>query len=136
MEQLVALSTRLGNPGADKLYQAARKHGIRVSKDDIKNYLSVKGEKQLFLPVPPSKGKTASESIDYRMQMDLIDMKNSPSKGFKNILVLVDVFSRQAWAKPIKNKEPERGNGACATHKCCHRHHGIRLPSAIGTPRT
>ena len=36
--------------------------------------------------------------------MDLIDMKNSPSKGMSVILVLVDVFTRRAWCAASVSK--------------------------------
>ena len=39
--------------------------------------------------------------------MDLIEFRTSPSKGFKYILVLIEVFSRQVWAAPCKDKTPD-----------------------------
>ena len=81
MEQLVALSKQLGTPGFDKLYKAGRKRNIRVSKEDVKQFLATKGQKQIFRPYPPSKGKTGSESLDFRFMIDLIDLKDSPSRG-------------------------------------------------------
>jgi Integrase core domain. len=105
--RLAELAQRLGTPGASKLYAAARRRGIRVTKDQVRNFVRTKGQKQLFRPLPPSKGQTASESIDMRYQMDLVDLKYSPSRGNKNILVLVNVFSRRASAVPIKDKSPE-----------------------------
>ena len=105
--RLAELAQRLGTPGASKLYAAARRRGIRTTKEQVRNFVRTKGQKQLFRPLPPSKGQTASESIDMRYQMDLVDLKYSPSRGNKNILVLVNVFSRRASAVPIKDKSPE-----------------------------
>ena len=39
--------------------------------------------------------------------MDLVDLKYSPSRGNKNILVLVNVYTRKAFAAAIKDKTPE-----------------------------
>ena len=106
LAQLAELATKLGTPGAQKLYQAARKEKIAVTKDQVRRYVATKGQKQVFKPLPRSQGKTGTEQMDFRIQMDLIDYKNNPSKGFKNILVLVEVFTRQVWARLLKNKEP------------------------------
>ena len=38
--------------------------------------------------------------------MDLIEFRTGPSKGFKYILVIVKIFSRQIWAEPCKDKSP------------------------------
>ena len=105
--RLAELAQRLGTPGASKLYAAARRRGIRVTKDQVRNFVRTKGQKQIFRALPPSKGATASEGLDVRYQMDLVDLKYSPSRGNKNILVLVNVFSRKASAVPIKDKSPE-----------------------------
>ena len=55
MEQLRELAKKLGNPGADKLYTAARKRGIAVTRSQIKQLLETKGAKQHFRPLPESK---------------------------------------------------------------------------------
>ena len=105
--RLAELAQRLGTPGAGKLYAAARRRGIRVTKEQVKRFVSTKGQKQLFRAYPASKGQTASESPQMRYQMDLVDMRNSPSKGNKNMLVLVNVYTRRAYAVPIKDKTPQ-----------------------------
>ncbi len=56
--------------------------------------------------MPESKGKSGAEGPGFRAQMDLVDLKYSKSQGNKNILVVIDVFSRRVWAKPVRNKEP------------------------------
>ena len=106
MEQLAELAKELGTPGKDKLYKAAKKKGIPVSKLEVRSFLAKKREKQIFRPLPESKGKTGSEGPGFRAQMDIIDLKYSKSLGNKNILVLIDVFSRRVWAKPVRSKEP------------------------------
>jgi hypothetical protein len=56
--------------------------------------------------VQPSKGKSAAEDYSARYQADLADMSTTPSQGFKYFLFLVNVFSREAWAAPLRSKEP------------------------------
>jgi len=106
MEQLAELAKELGTPGQAKLYRAAKKKGIPVSKIEVRSFLAKKGEKQIFRPLPESKGKTGVKDLGFRAQMDIIDLKYSKSQGNKNILVVIDVFTRKVWAKPVKNKEP------------------------------
>ena len=110
MERLRELAKKLGNPGADKLYVAARKRGIPATRNQIKQLLVEKPERQIFRPLPQSKGQTGAEGLDVRWQMDLIQFSTAPSKvgreTFRYIIVLVEVFSRQAWAEPCKDKTP------------------------------
>ena len=42
MEQLAELAKELGTPGKDKLYRAARKKGIAVSKLEVRSFLAKK----------------------------------------------------------------------------------------------
>ena len=108
MDQVVELSKSLGNPGYEKLWKAVRKKKIPgISPQMVKNYVATRGEKQLFRPYPDAKGKTGSEKLDYRFQIDLIDLRTSPSKKMKYIIFLIDVFSRQVWCEPIQSKDPE-----------------------------
>ena len=106
MERLAELAKELGTPGSAKLYRAARKRGIEVSKLEVRSFLAKRGEKQIFRPLPESKGKTGAEAPGFRAQMDIIDLKYSKSLGNKNILVVIDVFTRKVWAKPVRSKEP------------------------------
>ena len=39
--------------------------------------------------------------------MDLIEFRTNPSKGFKYILVLIEIYSRQVWADVVKDKTPD-----------------------------
>ena len=103
---LQPIADRLGTPGAAKLAQAARRAGVRVSKEEIKRFLARKGQKQIFRPLPESKGQTASETPSMRYQMDLVDLKFSASRGKRYILVVVNVYTRQMFAEPIKDKTP------------------------------
>jgi hypothetical protein len=109
MEQLRALAKRLGNPGADKLFIAARKRGIPATRNQIKQLLD-RPERQIFRPLPRSLGAAGAEELDARWQMDLIQFSTAPSKvgkeTFRYIIVLIEVFSRQVWAEPCHDKTP------------------------------
>jgi hypothetical protein len=54
MEQLTDLAKELGTPGFDKLYRAAKKKGIEVSKLEVRRFLAKKGSKQIFRALPES----------------------------------------------------------------------------------
>ena len=92
MDQLRLLAKRLGNPGQEKLFTAARKRGIAVTRNQIKQYLE-KPERQIFRPLPRSLGATCAEGLDVRWQMDLIQFSTAPSKvgreTYRYIIVLI-----------------------------------------------
>jgi hypothetical protein len=53
--------------------------------------------------------KYKTGGIDHQWQVDLADMQaEAPqNNGFKYILTVIDVFSRYAWAEPLKSKSPQ-----------------------------
>jgi hypothetical protein len=110
--RLRALSEELGSPGALALYTAARKRGLRVTRRDATELVTKQGQRHIFANVQPSAGKTAAESQYARFQADVIDQRND--KGTegeelaKDILVVVNVFSRQVYARPMSNKSAEQ----------------------------
>ena len=113
IEKLKDLSNKLNNPGPDKLFIAAKRRGLNITKKQVKTLLSRLGERQIFQSIQPSKGKAASEDIDARFQMDLIDLHNDAafsklggSNVDKFILVVVNVFTREVYAVPLAKKEP------------------------------
>lgn len=67
LEKLKELSESLGNPGIDKLFRAAKRAKINVTKDQVRKFLGTKGEKQIFKPLPLIKGRTAAEAPGARM---------------------------------------------------------------------
>ena len=108
MERLRELAKKLGNPGADKLYIAARKRGIPATRSQVKQLISAIGTKQIFKPLPRSSGVTAAEDVATRFQADLIDYHTKPTVAngvtYRYVLVLVDVFTRECWAEAVENK--------------------------------
>ena len=99
----------IGQSGPGEDLHCARKRGIAVTRNQIKQYLE-KPERQIFRPLPRSLGATGAEGLDVRWQMDLIQFSTAPSKvareTYRYIIVLIDVFSRQVWAEPCKDKTP------------------------------
>ena len=102
--QLEELAQKLGVPGGQKLYTAASKRGLAVTKKQVKDFVRKQGQKQIFRPLPPAAGKTASESEQMRAQMDLVDLSTSPSKGNSFILVVLNVWNRMGFAIPVEDK--------------------------------
>ena len=106
MEALIALAKDLRHPGVEKLWAAAREANIPVSKSQVRQLLATQGQRQVYRALPTSKGASVAEAPGFRYQMDLLDFKNDPSKGMSIVLLLIDVFSRQVYARPSPNKTP------------------------------
>jgi hypothetical protein len=106
MEALIDLAKELRHPGVEKLWAAAREAEIPVTKAQVRDLLATQGQRQVYKPPPTSKGASVAEAPGFRYQMDLLDFKNDPSKGNSIILLLIDVFSRQVWARPSPDKTP------------------------------
>ncbi len=104
LQNLRQLSNELGNPGVQALWLAVKRNGINLMKREVEAFVKQKGEKQIFSSVQPSKGKTVSESLDARWQMDLAF--GVASEGYTAYLVAVNAFDRFTWALPLKSKEP------------------------------
>ena len=114
MERLREVSKRLGNPGQEKLYTAARKRGIAVTRIQIKQYLTKKPERQIFRPLPRSLGATGAESLDSRWQMDLIQFSTAPSKVGRE--VLKEVFFTRGVGRALPAEDARRRGGRTAPH--------------------
>jgi len=106
MDQLQRLYDENPGIGAKALFTKALKNNISVSRAVVQDFVARKGDQQIFQQRKPSDGETAPRD-DKEAQMDLIDMKAMKSGPFKNILILVNVFTRKAYLKPITNKTPE-----------------------------
>ena len=53
-----------------------------------------------------TRGKTLSSGIDDIWQMDLADLSNIKDENNNHsfMLTVIDIFSRWAWAEPVKTK--------------------------------
>ena len=106
MDQLQRLYDENPGIGAKALFTKALKQNIPVNRAVVQDFVARKGDQQIFQQRKPSDGTTAPRD-DKEAQMDLIDMKAMKSGPFKNILILVNVFTRKAYMKPITKKTPE-----------------------------
>ena len=103
---LEQLSSSLGNPGVDALYIAAKRKKLEITKNQVREFVKNKGEKQVFGAPQRAAGKSISEDNN-RWQMDLIDVSNVPSGSWKFFLACCNVTDRYMYAKPINSKEPK-----------------------------
>jgi hypothetical protein len=81
-----------------------------VRRQTVVDFVKAQETRQIFAPAPKSGGKVTATNIDDRWQVDTIDWKqmdSSKNRGYKNVLVAVDVFSRLCWAIPMENKSQE-----------------------------
>ena len=104
MEALRALSLDLGTPSPQALWVAAQRQGLPVTRRQVFDFAARRAAPQIFREHNQPKGKTASEGANVRWQADLAIMP--PRRGFVAFLLVVDVFTRKAWARAVKSKEP------------------------------
>ena len=98
---------RFGYPSAEKLYLLLNK---KVGLDVIKDDLATQSVHQLYFSKKSVTGGhiLASCPLD-QIQIDLcfMDKFGQQNGGYKYILLCIDVFSRYAWAVPLKSKGTE-----------------------------
>ena len=99
-----------GRPGAARLYDAARRSGLQVTRAEVTDFLRRQETRQLFAAPPRSNGRVTAPRLDSTWQVDLIDFKQMDPKqndGYRVALVVVDVFSRFVWATALRQKTQE-----------------------------
>ena len=98
----------MGLTGVARFQRKLHNLGILVSKEDLKALLSVNPAHTLFTYyAKDKKWNTITETgVGHGMQMDLMDMSKiaTRNKNFHWILCIIDVYSRYAWAFPLKRK--------------------------------
>ena len=111
LARLKELREKVGNTGVDKLFRAAKKEGLPVTRDLVKDYLSTDAPAQIFRKLPESQGKTGAEAQGFRLQADLIDYSRRKATwegvSYSYVLVIIDVASRRVWALPVRTKAPQ-----------------------------
>jgi transposase InsO family protein len=105
--------------GRDKLYFILkRKYGSKApTQKAINDWLVNQKTHQLHRRQFKSQTITPIRNVRVPNQLwmaDLIDMGSKPDKGYKWILTVVDVFSKYAWAVPMRNKEKQTAAAAMA----------------------
>ncbi|GFW15664.1 uncharacterized protein TNCV_3581621 [Trichonephila clavipes] len=80
----------------------------KYSKKDVKHWLSQKNAYTLHKPVRHKfqRNRVFVSDIDRQFQADLVDMQSLAefNKGYKYLLTCIDLFSKFAWAVPLKDK--------------------------------
>ena len=100
MQRVKDIYDELGMPGQQKLFLEVRKRKIAVSRSQGNEFVQRQAERQVFTnPLPRSEGKTASEDVDARYMLDVVNFR-----GDLMALFLVNVFTRKVWAVAIKDK--------------------------------
>ena len=108
--QLKQLWVESGRQGADKLYNKAIREGLDVKRKDVQEFVKSQESAQVFQPRIKSEGKVVATGRMKTWQIDIVDFKQFDSKankGFKYILVAVDIFDRRMKATPLKTKAPD-----------------------------
>jgi hypothetical protein len=113
MEALSELAKTLGYPGAEKLWRAAERQGLAVTRSQVAAFVSAQGQRQVLAPRPKYDGKLVATRINDRWAADLIDYTAKPSEGknstepYQYVLIVQDVFSRKLWAVAMRVKDTQ-----------------------------
>lgn len=93
---------------AQKLYTASKKELPSITLTQVKNWLKHQETYTRHRKVRKifDRRKTLARGIDDVWQMDLCDLTklSSYNRGYKFLLTVIDVFSRYAFVRPLKNK--------------------------------
>ena len=125
-KNIVAASDKLNYAGPNKLYSHLKANSQYVPWDIVKAFTDGQPERQIFVQPrrvrhprregpaiqrPPNllEGRVAALDMDDRWMADLADLTAQPSSGggdppFQYILVVLNVFSKQLWARPLRTK--------------------------------
>lgn len=111
-ERLKEIFIGHGFPGAAKLYAVAKSKGLKLTQAQVTEFVKSQEVAQLHAE-PKKKAGDIPITADGKgtdTQLDLLDMSQyySKNKGYRWILMLVDVFTRQAACAPIQSKSPDK----------------------------
>ena len=88
------------------VFEHVRTYGIKYN--DVKQFISKQETSQLFKKQPKIKHyyPIMAEYKNEKLQIDLMDLSDisTTNKGYKYLLIAVDVYSRMAYAISLKNK--------------------------------
>jgi IS30 family transposase len=96
-------------PGSEKLYRLLKKDGHNFKKKDIDDFLAKQKEHEMLKVKQVKKKQTGHiTAFTYKenAQMDIFDISkySKNNKNYKYLLVLIDVFTRKVFLRPLKNK--------------------------------
>ena len=76
MQRVRDLYDELGALGQQKLFLEVRKRKIPVSRSQVNEFVQRQAERQVFTqPLPRAQRKTASEDVDARYMIDVVNFR-------------------------------------------------------------
>lgn len=94
--------------GIQRLQESAKLNKRQLDKTEIVKFLKEQDAYTIHRDIKRrfKRQSIIAPSIDYQWQADLVILNNlrQYNDGFNNILMCIDVFSRYAWAVPLKTK--------------------------------
>ena len=95
--------------GVEKLFRSGKKAGIaNLTRAKVKQFLTDQQAYSLHKPARKifMRNPTYVKGIDHQWQADLADMQSlkRDNNNFNYIMTVIDVFSKKAWAIPVKTK--------------------------------
>lgn len=99
-------------PSIDKFKKLLKANGINYTPKELSNFINKQSIQQVHKPVTEIKEKQkfiVALDIGEMLQIDLVDYQKYATKnnGYKYLFIAVDIFTRYAYAVPIKSKEPK-----------------------------
>ena len=111
MDELIEEAYEQTNYGQiEKIYKYLNTHHkeAEITRSDIKKYLANQEQEQLLKQTKPKKryGHIVASYPGELVQIDIYDLSkyHTYNKNYKYIFAMVDVFSRFAYALPMKKK--------------------------------
>ena len=92
------------------MYNKAVREGLNVKRKDVQEFVKGESSAQVFQSRIKSEGKVVATGPLKSWQIDIVDFKQfnqKANKGFKYILVAIDIFDRRMKATALKTKSPE-----------------------------
>lgn len=99
-----------GYPSAEVLHKILKSNGEETKLDDVKEVINEQLAYQLHRkPKKTIKSHLVAYWPNQIWMGDLLDMQNFSKKnnGYRYVLIIVDIFTRKAFAKALKNKEKD-----------------------------
>ena len=94
--------------GVNNFYKVAKSRNPSITLENVKQFLSKQLSYSLHKPIARrfSTRPVMVYYVDEQWQIDLVDMSklSKANKGFKYLMVVIDVFSKYAWLEPLKTK--------------------------------
>jgi len=105
-----------GFKGVNDIYRESKKVHPNISRKYVKQWLENQNTYTIHKPSRKRYGrnKVLVSSIDEQWQADLVDLQSleKHNEGYRYLLTCIDLFSKFAWAIPLKSKTSENVKNA------------------------